>query len=104
LIGQIINYRYEVLEKVGDGDIFSVYKARDKVLNRLVVLKVLPPELAEDDAVAPAIRAGYQDVMKLDHPNIARVMEADATSNEPFVVCDYVRGIDVKDRVRRPGL
>jgi serine/threonine protein kinase len=103
LIGQIINYRYEVLEKVGEGDIFTVYKARDKVLNRLVALKSLNTGFADNVGFATAVRAGYQAVAPLDHPCIARVLEADPASNESFVACEYVRGINVKDRVSRAG-
>lgn len=100
MIGQIINYRYEVLEKIGDGEIFSAYKARDKVLNRLVALKFLRGDNAD---FSTAVRAGYQAVAPLDHPFIARVLEADLTSDESFVACEYVRGINVKDRIVRAG-
>ncbi len=100
MIGQIINYRYEVLEKIGDGDVFSVYKARDKVLNRLVALKSIR---LENTGFTAAVRAGYQNVAALDHPFIARVLEADVTSEQSFVACEYVRGINVKDRVSRAG-
>lgn len=103
MIGEIINYRYEVLEKIGDGQIFSAYKTRDKVLNRLVALKVLKDDLAANKAFAGAVRAGYQAVVPLDHPCIARVLEADPTAEEPFVGCEYVRGINVKERLQRAG-
>lgn len=103
MIGQIINYRYEVLEKIGDGEIFSVYKSRDKVLNRLVALKVLNKEFAENRKFATAVRSGYQSVAALDHPNITRVLEADPVTDEPFVACEFVRGMNIKDRVRRAG-
>lgn len=100
MIGQIINYRYEVLEKIGDGEVFSVYKARDKVLNRLVALKFV--QVSNGDFAA-AVRAGYQNAAGLDHPFIARVLEADSAVEESFVACEYVRGINVKDRVSRAG-
>lgn len=103
MIGQVINYRYEVLERIGDGDIFSVYKARDKVLNRLVALKFLTKDCAENASFANALRTGYQAVAPLDHPYIARVLDADPTSSETFVACEYVRGINVKDRITRAG-
>ncbi len=103
MIGQVINYRYEVLEKIGEGDIFTVYKARDKVLNRLVALKFLNEDCASNTGFVDAVRAGYQSMAPLDHPFIARVLDADPTSNEPFVACEYVRGISVKDRVTRAG-
>ncbi len=49
------------------------------------------------------MRAGYQAVASLDHPFIARVLEADTSADESFVACEYVRGINVKDRIGRAG-
>jgi len=103
VIGQIINYRYEVLEKVGEGDIFAVYKARDKVLSRLVALKFLTKDYADNVGFATAVRAGYQAVAPLDHPCIARVLEADPASSESFVACEYALGMNVKERITRAG-
>lgn len=103
MIGHIVNYRYEVLEKVGDGELFSVYKSRDKVLNRLVALKVLNKDVASCGGFASAVSEGYRAVTGLDHPNIARVFEADSADGEHFVACEYVRGTNVKERVRRAG-
>lgn len=103
MIGQVINYRYEVLEKIGEGQVFSVYKSRDKVLNRLVALKFLRDDLAANKEFAAAVLGGYQAVAPLDHPCIARVLDADPASNQSFVACEFVRGINVKDRIQRAG-
>lgn len=103
MIGQIVNYRYEVLEKVGDGEIFAVYKARDKVLNRLVALKVMSRQLAADREFAAAVANGYQDVAGLTHPNIARVVDADCTADDCVVACEFARGSSLKDRLERAG-
>lgn len=103
MIGEIINYRYEVLEKIGEGQIFSVYKTRDKVLNRLVALKFLSADVAENRDFAAAVRAGYQAVGTLDHPCIARVLDADPEGDGRFIACEYVRGINVKERIQRAG-
>lgn len=103
MIGQIVNYRYEVLEKIGDGSFFSVYKARDKVLNRLVALKVLSRQAAENQEFAAAVVEGYQAAMQLAHPNIVRTLEAENAGEYCYVACEYVRGINVKERVRRAG-
>ena len=72
MIGHIINHRYEVLEKMGDGPVFSVYKARDKVLNRLVALKVLAKDLADDSECTETMLSGYRNAASLAHPNIIR--------------------------------
>lgn len=103
MIGEIISYRYEVLEKIGDGQIFSVYKTRDKVLNRLVALKVMSDGAAASKDFVHAVRAGYQAVTPLDHPCIARVLDADPASDSNFIACEYVRGINVKERIQRAG-
>ncbi|MHB9037868.1 MAG: protein kinase domain-containing protein [Armatimonadota bacterium] len=103
MIGQIVNHRYEVLEKIGDGPIFSVYKSRDKVLNRLVALKVLSKELAGNQECMEAVLDGYRNVAPLSHPNITRVLDADCAESECFVACEFARGINVKERVRKAG-
>jgi eukaryotic-like serine/threonine-protein kinase len=103
LIGEVVNYRYEVMEKIGEGTIFTVYKARDKMLNRLVALKMLKSELQQNKGFADSLCAGYRAASALNHPNIARVLDADNSSGACFVVCEYVRGVSIKDRVSRGG-
>ena len=103
MIGQIVNYRYEVLEKIGDGDLFSVYKARDKVLNRLVALKVLSRELANDRRFAVCAKEAYASAATLDHPNIAQIIDTDSTVEDFLVVTECVRGVNVKERIHRAG-
>lgn len=101
MIGTVINYRYEILEKCGDGSFFSVYKARDKVLNRLVAVKVLNPEYAKDREFAERLISESQAVEELDHPNIAKVLDADEQDGTYFIATEYVRGVNLKDRIRR---
>lgn len=98
-----MNHRYEVLEKMGDGPVFSVYKARDKVLNRLVALKVLAKELTNDSDCTQTMLSGYRSAASLAHPNIVRVLDVDRTESEFFVACEFARGINVKERIRRAG-
>jgi eukaryotic-like serine/threonine-protein kinase len=101
LIGKVVNYRYEVLEKCGDGSFFSVFKARDKVLNRLVAVKVLVPPYSQNPDFAERLISEAQMVADLNHPNISRVFEADAHEGDYFIATEYVRGINLKDRIRR---
>ncbi|MCE5200194.1 MAG: PASTA domain-containing protein [Armatimonadota bacterium] len=103
MIGQIVNHRYEVLEKVGDGPLFSVYKSRDKVLNRLVALKVLNSEFMANQQWVAAVVSGYQDAARLTHPNIARVVDADSIPSECFVATEFARGVSVGERIHRAG-
>jgi eukaryotic-like serine/threonine-protein kinase len=103
LIGQIVNYRYEVLEKIGDGAIFSVYKARDKVLNRLVSLKIFRQETSDNTNFCSAVCDGYKTASVLSHSSISKILDTDCSSSVPFVALEYVRGMSVKDRIKRVG-
>jgi len=103
LIGEVVNYRYEIMEKIGEGTIFSVYKARDKMLNRLVALKMLRSDLQQNKNFAESLCAGYRAASTLNHPNIARVLDADNGASGCFVVCEYVHGVSIKERVARGG-
>lgn len=91
------------MEKIGDGTIFTAYKARDKMLNRLVALKMLKPELQPNKNFSDSLCAGYRAASALNHPNIARVLDADDGASGCFAVCEYVHGVSVKDRVSRGG-
>ncbi|MBI2842334.1 MAG: protein kinase [Armatimonadetes bacterium] len=101
LIGKVVNYRYEVLEKCGDGHFFSVYKARDKVLNRLVAVKMLGSKFAQVPGFSDRLVGVVQTLTDLDHPNIAKVFEADEQDGNQFLAVEYVRGINLKDRIKR---
>ncbi|MDO8588139.1 MAG: protein kinase [Armatimonadota bacterium] len=101
MIGQVVNYRYEILEKCGDGNFFTVYKARDKVLNRLVAVKILLPHYAANRDFAERVIAEAQAASGLSHQNIAKVYEADHQDDTYFIALEYIRGLNLKDRVRR---
>lgn len=103
MIGKIINYRYEILEKAGDGALFSVYRARDKVLNRLVGIKALTKDLGGNTAFATSVIQSYKSMGSLSHPNIAQVFDADCIDDDCYIVTEYVHGTNVKDRIRRSG-
>ncbi len=101
MIGSVVNYRYEILEKIGDGNFFVVYKARDKVLNRLVALKILQGKYAENEDFARRICSEMQATAELAHGNITRVIECDRQGDIWFVATEFVRGINLKERIKR---
>lgn len=101
MIGELINYRYEILEKIGEGELFSVYKCKDKVANRLVALKVLSPEYKEKPDFIARIIDNARRCNKLDHPAIAKILECDTTGGTTIIACDFARGVSLKERIRR---
>jgi tetratricopeptide (TPR) repeat protein/tRNA A-37 threonylcarbamoyl transferase component Bud32 len=83
---------YEVLERVGQGGMGTVYRARDVLLQRTVALKFLSPELTSSpEARARFFREG-QALSALSHPNIATVYEVDNVDDAPFLALEYLPG------------
>jgi serine/threonine protein kinase len=101
LSGHLISLRYEVLERLGEGTFFQVSKARDKVMNRIVAVKTLQSVYAHDADFCDALRKAVPDVTNLTHPNIARVYEVSEEEGAPVLITEFVRGINLKERIRR---
>jgi serine/threonine-protein kinase len=96
-----VNDSFEILERTGDGALFEVFKARQKESGRVVALKMLLPAYQADAALASALRHSMRAVLGLSHPNIARVESVEDANGIPYVVTEYVRGINLKERIRR---
>ncbi len=101
MINHLVQQRYEVVEKVGEGPLFVVYKARDRVSNQVVALKMLQPQHAEDTALVRGLIDSLRATGELDHPNIARYRDFGQDGSSPFIVSEFVRGINLKERIRR---
>jgi serine/threonine-protein kinase len=101
VIGRLINQRYEVLERLGEGAIFQVFKARDKVSGRIITVKILQSTYAQDAIFCNALRTTLKDVTALMHPNVARLEEIGEEDGSPYLVTEFVRGINLKERIRR---
>ena len=94
---------YELLKKLGQGGMGTVFQARHTKLKRIVALKVLAKErLASEEAVARFERE-MEAVGRLDHPNIVRAMDAREVNKVRFLVMEYVDGLDLSQVVRRCG-
>jgi len=102
VINQWVNQRYEVVEKTGEGPLFTVYKAREKGTNRIVALKAVHPNYADEGEFFGALKAGLEATAHLSHPNITVFQEFNtAEDGQPFAIVEFVRGINLKERVRR---
>ena len=101
MINQVVNHRYEAIEKLGESSLFSVYKAREKSANRFVALKAVQPAYAKDAAFMDGLQIGTEAASHLNHPNIASVQELGMEGDAPYLVTEFVRGINLKERIRR---
>lgn len=84
--------RYELIEKIGEGGMAVVYKSRDRLLNRLVAIKILRPEYTKDSQFVDSFRQESQAAAGLQHPNIISVYDVGREGNIHFIVMELVDG------------
>ncbi len=98
---RLLNSRYELSEKIGEGSFFAVYRGRDTQSGRPVAVKILSDEYAGDREFADRLRAEALAATRLDHPHIVAVYDAWMEGGRVAIATEFVRGIDLKERVRR---
>jgi serine/threonine protein kinase/Tfp pilus assembly protein PilF len=88
---------YEILEKLGEGGMGVVYKARDKKLNRDVAIKLLPERLAGRGEEKERLKKEARTAAALSHPNIATVFAFEDLGEQMFIVMEYVEGQELRE-------
>ena len=102
-IGMMLDNRYEILEKVGEGGMALVYKARCHRLNRFVAVKILRPEYAKDEEFRRRFHTESQAVAMLSHPNIVAVYDVNRSQGVEYLVMELIDGITLKQYMSRKG-
>src|SRR5262249_10654893 len=93
--------QFEILEKIGQGGMGRVYRARDRNLGRIVALKFLAPELiGSEDAHARFLREAHA-LSAVSHPHIATIFDVAEAAGEPFLVLEYLSGGTLRTKMRR---
>ena len=95
--------RYEILEKIGEGGMAIVYKAKDRLLNRYVAIKILRPEFTKDDQFIENFRKESQAAAGLSHPNIVNVYDVGKEGNINFIVMELIDGKPLSQLIEEKG-
>jgi len=103
MTGQTIAH-YEVLEKIGQGGMGAVYKARDTHLNRAVAIKVLTPEALGDEMRLQRFMQEAHAASAIDHPNIVTIYDISQDQGIHFIAMQYVAGKTVRALTSRGRL
>ncbi len=101
--GEVIADRYELEELVGTGGMSSVFKARDRLLDRYVAVKILHEHYLQDEEYVERFRREARAVARLSHPNIVTVIDRGEADGRQFIVFEYLDGENLKERVEREG-
>ena len=89
---KLIANRYQLLECVGQGGMADVYKAMDTILNRVVAIKILRGDLADDPMTLLRFQREASAASKLSHPNVVDVYDVGESEGKHYIVMEYVRG------------
>jgi eukaryotic-like serine/threonine-protein kinase len=95
--------QYRILDKLGRGGMGHVYKAEQRIMNRVVALKVLAPNLMQTDRAQDLFRREMQLVARLVHPNIVTAYDANHVGGRYYLVLEYVNGPNLDQMVRKQG-
>ena len=99
----ILDDRYEIIEQIGVGGMAKVYKAKDRLLDRFVAIKILKDQYAEDDEFLKKFNNEAQSAAKLSHVNIVNVFDIGQDLYQGqriyYIVMEYVDGQTLKDLI-----
>ncbi len=102
-IGKMLDNRYEILERIGTGGMAVVYKAKCHRLNRLVAVKILRSDLAQNEDFRRRFNAESQAVAQLSHPNIVSVYDVSRGGDIEYIVMELIDGITLKQYMEKRG-
>ena len=95
---------YEILEKLGEGGMGVIYKARDARLGRLVAIKILPPEKTADPDRKRRFIQEAKTASALNHPNIVTIYDIGTEDGVDFIVMEYIAGRTLDQVIPKQGM
>ncbi len=94
----------EIIELIGSGGMGAVYKARQPGLDRLVALKILPPEVGQDPTFTERFTREARALARLSHPHIVTVHDSGEAGGYYYFVMEFVEGVNVRQMIQTEKL
>ncbi|MGM0472105.1 MAG: Stk1 family PASTA domain-containing Ser/Thr kinase [Bacillota bacterium] len=103
MIGECLNDRYEIEEKIGEGGMALVYQAKDKLLNRTVAVKVLRSQFATDKEFVDRFKREAQAVASFSHSNIVNIFDIGEDLGTYYIVMENIDGETLQHKIEEEG-
>lgn len=103
-IGRKLDGRYEITELIGIGGMADVYKAIDIIDDKVVAVKILKNEFANEEEFLRRFRNESKAIAVLSHPNIVKIYDVGFTDKIQFIVMEYIDGITLKEFMEQQGV
>ncbi|MFQ9977508.1 Stk1 family PASTA domain-containing Ser/Thr kinase [Clostridium cadaveris] len=103
MIGTILGNRYEIIEKIGEGGMADVYKAKCQKLNRYDAVKILKKEFINDNTLVEKFTKEATAIANLSDNNIVNVLDVGTQGDIHYIVMEYVNGKTLKQIIREEG-
>jgi len=104
MIGTVLGNRYELVEKIGTGGMAEVYKAKCRLLNRYVAVKILKQEYINDEEFLARFKTESQAAASLSHHNIVSIYDVGRDGDCNYIVMEFVEGITLKEYIDKNGI
>jgi len=101
--GQYFGKRYQIIEEIGKGGMGRVYKAVDKELNRIVVLKMIKPEISFHPGIVDRFKKEIKLASQITHRNVCRIHDLGEVKGIKFISMQFIGGQDLKKFIQQAG-
>jgi serine/threonine protein kinase len=94
---------YDLVEKIAEGGMGTVYKGRHRETGQIVAIKVVAPHIVGNQVMLKRFEKEYNAAKQLDHPHIVRAIEYGTTGDTPYLVMEFVEGESLGQKIERDG-
>lgn len=103
-LGKRLDGRYEINEIIGIGGMAVVYKAYDRIEQRVVSVKILKDEFTKSEEFKQRFQTESKAISMLNHPNIVKIYDVSLGDNFQYIVMEYIDGITLKEYIEKQGV
>src|SRR6476469_2862945 len=94
---------YDLIEKIAEGGMGAIYKARHKESGQIVAIKVMPAHMASNPTLLKRFEQEFRAASRLNHPNIVRALDYGESGSTPYLVMEFVEGESLGQKIEREG-